>query len=283
MFLHQLKITSPMSLTRKLFLVLSLFILKTSFAQKQYQRMVWHEEFNYTGLPDSNIWNYENGFIRNQESQYYTQARKENAYVHGGCLEIKAIKGDYPNKFYIKGSSDWRKKNPTANYTSASITTHRLHMWRYGKIVVRAKLPKGIGVWPAIWMLGEKGNWPFCGEIDIMELIGKEPTHIYGTAHYAADNKSGYKSSGGVISINNLSEAFHDYAIQWNKHSIKFLVDDSVYHIFKTSAAKFKGVNPFRRKFYLLLNLALGGSWGGPVGKNVLPQSFLIDYVRVYK
>ncbi|AYD46770.1 glycoside hydrolase family 16 protein [Arachidicoccus soli] len=266
------------------FLFSFLMLFNHSFGQKKYNRMVWHEEFNYTGLPDSTIWNYENGFVRNQESQYYTKARKENAYVHDGYLEIKAIKENYPNKFYLKGSTDWRKKAPNAAYTSACITTKNLHTWRYGKIVVRAKLPMGLGVWPAIWMLGaEKYKWPRNGEIDIMELIGREPTHIYGTAHYAADNKSGHKSSGGVISVNDLSDAFHNYAVVWNKHTIKFMVDDSVYHSFNTSPAKYKGENPFRKKFYLLLNLAMGGSWGGPIGENVLPQSFLVDYVRIYK
>lgn len=248
------------------------------------RKLVWSEEFNYTGLPDSTKWSYERGFVRNNEKQFYTLGRKENAFVHDGVLEIKSIKEDYPNTFYKAGSEIWNTRDSVAHYTSASINTQGKASWKYGRIEVRAKLPKGLGVWPAIWMLGaniDQVNWPLCGEIDIMEFVGHDSSAVYGTIHYAAGN--GHKSSGGKVEVVQPYNDFHVYSLEWDKKEMKFFFDKKLYHTFIPDSTKQYGNNAFHKPFYLLLNLALGGDWGKYIQDDNLPQSFLVDYVRIYK
>jgi beta-glucanase (GH16 family) len=138
--------------------ILLLMIMPFSFciyvAAQHKLKLVWSDEFNYTGLPDSTKWTYEHGYIRNHENQYYTLARKENVFVHDGVLEIKGGKENYANEFYKKGGNDWRTSDSLTRYTSASINTLGKASWKYGRVEVRAKIPKGLGVWPAIWMMG---------------------------------------------------------------------------------------------------------------------------------
>ncbi len=246
-------------------------------------KLVWSDEFNYTGLPDSSKWTYEHGFIRNQESQYYTYARQQNAWVHDGMLEIKAIKEIYPNEFYVRGSTDWKTQDSLVQYTSACLITLGKASWKYGRIEVRAKIPGGQGVWPAIWMMGENRlsvDWPACGETDIMEFIGRDSTHIYGTMHFAGSN--GPVSNGKRIETPAPYDGFHLYALEWDSTEMKIFFDDSAYQVFPVGEATLNGDNPYRKPFSLLLNLALGGAWGGPVDDAILPKSFLIDYVRIY-
>ncbi|ENM5843892.1 glycoside hydrolase family 16 protein [Vibrio mimicus] len=255
-------------------------------------QLVWNDEFNYQGLPDPKKWGYEEGFIRNNEEQYYTVNRIENARVENGNLVIEGRKETYSNANYQADSDDWRINRKEGKYTSASITTLGKASWTYGKIEVRAKLPQGKGVWPAIWTLGENRippigesktgtvTWPFCGEIDIMEFVGKEPNHIYGTIHFA-DLNNKHKSDGGKIDfklppVND----FHTYTAEWNKDNIKFFIDGKMYHTADTT----KSINnAFDKPHYLLINLALGGAWGGELDENILPQKYLVDYVRVYQ
>ena len=247
-------------------------------------KLVWNDEFNYTGLPDSTKWTYEEGFIRNHETQYYTYARPQNAWVHDGYLEIKAIKEDYPNKFYKRGSTNWTTRDSLVHYTSACLITLGKESWKYGKIEVRAKIPHGQGVWPAIWMMGADRpgvGWPACGETDIMEFIGKDSTHIYGTMHYPSAN--GPASNGSKVETMQPYNGFHVYGLEWDSTEMKISFDSTVYQTFPVNDATLNGDNPFRKPFYLLINLALGGAWGGPVADSVLPQSYLIDYVRVYQ
>ncbi|WP_153797664.1 glycoside hydrolase family 16 protein [Foetidibacter luteolus] len=267
------------------FAIVALLLLATA-ATAQKKKLVWSEEFNYTGLPDSNKWGYEHGFIRNKEKQYYTIARKENAFVHDGVLEIKAIKEAYANAFYQPGSGDWKTADSTAQYTSACIVSEGKAWWKYGRIEVRAKLPRGLGVWPAIWMMGinrPQYGWPICGEIDIMEFVGNDSSHVYGTIHYAKEDGINHSSSGGKIQVKKPYDDFHTYALEWNRNDIRIFFDDILYHTFKTGNAGVKSGNPFKRPFYLMLNLALGGTWAGTIDDSNLPQSFLVDYVRVYK
>jgi beta-glucanase (GH16 family) len=168
-------------------------------------KLVWADEFDYQGLPDPAKWGYEEGFVRNGESQYYTRARLENARVENGLLTIECRKEHYtPNN------------HAPVEYTAASLTTQFKASWQYGRIEVRAKLPQGKGVWPAIWTLGTNIStvgWPTCGEIDIMELVGKDPNHIYGTLHYGV--KGQHKSDGGGLETNKPSDDFHIYAVEW--------------------------------------------------------------------
>ncbi|MGI8637258.1 MAG: glycoside hydrolase family 16 protein, partial [Segetibacter sp.] len=196
-------------------------------------KLVWSEEFNYTGLPDSTKWNYERGFIRNNEKQFYTYKRKENAYVNNGVLTITAQKESFVNEKYKPASSQWQTKDSLASYTSAAIITANKVSWKYGKIEVRAKIPGGLGAWPAIWMLGDnesKVGWPLCGEIDIMEFVGHDSSAIHGTVHYADPTTKKHLQSGNKVLVEKPYNDFHIYATQWDSKEIRFLFDGKVYH-----------------------------------------------------
>jgi len=237
-------------------------------------KLVWSDEFNYQGLPDPAKWNYEEGFVRNHEKQYYTRARLENARVENGLLVIECRKDHYTPPGH-----------EPVEYTSASLTTQHKASWLYGRIEVRAQIPRGRGVWPAIWMLGinhETHHWPNCGEIDIMEVVGKQPNLVHGTVHYGIDGI--HRSSHDQWkAVEPPDRAFHTYALEWTPERMDFFYDQHKYHTFPVSQADDQGANPFRKPQYLLLNFALGGEWGGPVDDSVLPQKYLIKYVRVYQ
>ena len=275
------------TLISRLFLLLILIAGTSSNAQKREKwKLVWKEEFNYSGLPNAKKWSYEVGHIRNNEKQYYTNARKENAWVSNGVLAITGKKESFPNEFFKKGSGDWKTQDSTAQYTSASINTLGKVGWKYGRIEIKAKLPHGRGIWPAIWMMGTNRSevgWPKCGEIDIMEFVGNQPKDIYGTMHFPDPNAEGNKSNGNKITSENLKNDFHLYAIEWNEKTIDVYFDNNKYHSFSIDSAGVGEDNPFRKPFYLLLNLAMGANWPGPIDDSVLPQQFLVDYVRVYE
>jgi beta-glucanase (GH16 family) len=195
-------------------------------------------------------------------------------------LIIEGIKEEYP--YPALGTAP----SGTAHYTSAAIETVGKADWLYGRIEVKAKLPAGKGTWPAIWMLGSdrttKGfGWPKCGEIDIMELVGKEPDIIHGTIHYFANGAKA--SKGDKIQIPGTSTDFHVYAAEWAPDKIDLFVDDKKYFTFKVSDAENDGPNPFQKPQYLILNLALGGSWGGDIDDSIFPQRMVVDYVRIYE
>lgn len=260
------------------------------FSTSNGYKLVWSDEFNYVGKPDPTKWAYANGFIANQEKQYYTDSLK-NARVENGHLIIEAHKETIANKDYqnneIKGWAKYKAKIDTAQYTSARLKTEGLAEWKYGYIEVKAKLPKGRGMWPAIWMLGENRKevgWPECGEIDIMEHVGYDKDNIHGTIHTKAYNHTKKTQKGKTIFIENPHNAFHVYAIEWTPENMDFSVDGVVYnHIeneHKTSAEW-----PFDQNFYLILNVAVGGMWGGQKGidDSIFPQKMLVDYVRVYQ
>lgn len=245
--------------------------------EAQGWKLVWSDEFDKPGLPDAAKWDYEEGWVRNNELQYYTRGRQENARVEGGNLVIEGRKEEYKLPAPSRGRD-------TADYTSASLTTRGKASWQYGRIEVRAKLPQGKGVWPAIWMLGDNiktVGWPACGEVDIMEFVGHTPDKVHATLHYRKEGK--HASKGSALKVDKPWEAFHVYAVEWTPEQMVFTYDDQKYHTFDLSAADDGGDNPFRHPQYLILNLALGGSWGGKMDDSVLPQKFLIDYVRVYQ
>ncbi|ARS40744.1 hypothetical protein CA265_14195 [Sphingobacteriaceae bacterium GW460-11-11-14-LB5] len=258
----------------KLFIAVFLwFCITTANAQdaSRFKKLVWADEFNYKGLPDSTKWDYEVGFVRNKEPQYYTKARLENARVANGNLIIEAKKENYKD----------------AKFTSASIITLNKKHFKYGKIEVLAKVPKGIGGWPAIWMLGinrTEVKWPNCGEIDILEYIGKDSAAVYGTVHYSdIDGKYGMK--GEHPNVGSPYDGFHLYTFEWDKDKMAMYYDSVKYFEFDISKADQNIQKIFRSKFYLLLNLALGreGTLGGRLDENILPLKYEIDYVRVYK
>ncbi len=244
----------------------------------------WSDEFETEGLPDAAKWNYEEGLVRNEEPQFYTVGRKENARVERGNLVIEGRREEFPNPNYRAGSDNWKEKNPFAPYTSASLTTQGKASWQFGRIEVHAKLPQGKGMWPAIWTLGDdigKVGWPKCGEIDIMEFVGKEPDKIHGTTHFSVDDE--HRSKGKALTVDKPFDAFHVYAVEWFPDRIDFFFDGNKFHSFALDESGVGADNGFRKPHYLLLNLAIGGAWGGEIDDTVLPQKYLIDYVRVYQ
>ncbi|MDF7825331.1 glycoside hydrolase family 16 protein [Pontiellaceae bacterium B12227] len=278
-----------------LLIATTLTLLVTGTTQAEEWKLVWSDEFKEEGLPDGRKWNYEEGFERNQEMQYYMRERKQNARVENGHLIIEGRKETLPNPQVGKGWANWQKERKFIHYTSASLTTKKKFEFTYGRVEVRAKMPRGKGMWPAIWTLGsniQDIGWPRCGEIDIMEYVGKEPHTIHANNHFAnpttkdksLPGESIHRSAGGgKITIQEPYNGFHVYAMEWNEKEIKVFADDKQYATFKIDLAGAGSNNPFRKPHYLLLNLAMGGSWGGEIDDRVLPQRYEIDYVRVFK
>jgi beta-glucanase (GH16 family) len=269
---------------KTIYLPVIIFIFTLSVYASE-SKLVWSDEFNYTGLPDKTKWDYEEGFVRNREMQFYTRGRKQNARVENGVLTIEGRKENFPNPKYTPDSKNWRQKRKSAEYTSASLITLNKAAWKYGRIEVRAKLPRGKGVWPAIWMMGENRpqvHWPACGEIDIMEYIGRNTNTVYATVHYPSD-RGKHKSNGKHITTQKPYNDFHIYAIEWDSDKIEFFFDNRKYHTFNIDDAGKGEDNPFRKPQYLLINLALGGSWGRDIDDTILPAQYQIDYVRIYE
>jgi beta-glucanase (GH16 family) len=231
--------------------------------------LVWSDEFNGTTV--SSDWTFDigtgNSGWGNNELQYYTD---QNVTVAGGFLEIKA-------------------KSETFNsqeYTSTRMKTQGLNSWKYGRIDIRAALPYGKGIWPALWMLGDNISsvgWPSCGEIDIVEMIGGEGLNdrtIHGTAHW---NQSGHSQYGNSYSLpsGKFADEFHVFSIIWDATSIKWLMDDVQYNQLDITPAE---LSEFQNNFFLIFNVAVGGNWpGNPDATTVFPQSMYVDYVRVFQ
>ncbi|HEY1872674.1 MAG TPA: glycoside hydrolase family 16 protein [Chitinophagaceae bacterium] len=238
---------------------------------KQWQ-MVWSDEFNYSGLPDSTKWNYDvggNGW-GNNELEYYTDKRLENARVENGNLVIEARKEPFMG----------------TNYTSARLLTKNKGDWQYGKIEVRAKLPRGRGTWPAIWMLGSTTplKWPDDGEVDIMEHVGFDQGIIHGSIHCKKYNWVMGTQKTATIPVMDCSDSFHVYKVEWDNSKITISVDSSSYLTFPNEHSGYDAW-PFDNKMFLILNVAVGGNWGGQQGvdDSIWPQQMLIDYVRVWQ
>jgi beta-glucanase (GH16 family) len=234
-------------------------------------RLVWSDEFDTDGLPDPGKWTYEVGYVRNNEAQFYTYGRPGNARIENGLLIIEARKELF-NGF---------------EYTSASLTTRGNAEFTYGRVEVKAMLPSGRGMWPAIWMLGsniDQVGWPACGEIDIMENVGYRKRRIHGHVHYHDDTRGKGARMGESLRLTRPWSRFYLYAIEWYEDRIDFFVDDIKYFTFLKGSG---GLDqwPFDRPHYLLINLAVGGSWGGKRGidDSAFPGRFMIEYVRVYE
>jgi beta-glucanase (GH16 family) len=254
-----------------LFLFLS-SLLTTAHSQQKNWQLVWSDEFNQDGLPDTAKWGYDVGYIANKEKQYYTQSRLENGRVEDGNLVIEARKESWEGY----------------DYTSARLVTRGKQTWTYGRFEIRAKVPSGNGTWPAIWMLGtniREAGWPTCGEIDIMEYVGYDPNIVHANVHTKAYNHSIGTNKGDKIELEKPWENFHVYAIEWFDDRIDFFVDDVKYFSFAKESDQDPAVWPFNQPQYLLLNLAIGGNWGGTKGidDNLFPHKFYVDYVRVYE
>jgi beta-glucanase (GH16 family) len=258
----------------KFFAVITLLaIFCTTNAKAQQYKLAWSDEFNYTGLPDSTKWSYDvggNGW-GNRELEYYTKADTNNAVVRNGYLLITARK---------------RQKGDNS-YTSARLVTKGKGDWLYGRIEVRAKLPAGRGLWPAIWMLPtdwKYGGWPASGEIDIMENVGFMPDSVFGSIHTKSFNHVIHTQKTKGLFLKDPYTAFHVYAVEWDPKEIRFFVDENKYTSFQNTGKGFAEW-PFDQRFHLILNIAVGGGWGGQKGVDdpIFPRSMIVDYVRVYK
>lgn len=225
--------------------------------------LVWSDEFNVDGAPDSSKWGYDLGAggWGNNEAEYYTN-RPENVIVQNGILKINAIKENY------SGSS----------YTSARILTKDKFSFKYGRVEIRAKLPIGGGTWPAFWMLGaniSSVGWPACGEVDILEEVGNQLNVNHSSLH--SPGRSGSTPDTATITVPNSTTEFHIYSADWSASTIKFYVDNQLFYTFLNSNSF-----PFNQNFFLIINFAMGGNFGGTIDPNFTSSTFQIDYVRVY-
>lgn len=239
-----------------------------------YSRIVFSDEFDTDGAPDSTKWNYETGYIRNGEMQYYTPG--QNAVCKDGVLIIEA-RNDSVN---IGGE--------LCGVTSASLTTKDRKVWKYGYVEVRAKLPASLGTWPAIWMMPQEniyGKWPRSGEIDIMEHVGYNPEKIHFSAHTERFNHVRGTQRTHVIHAPESVGDFHTYALKWTPDRLTWYYDGVEQYAIDREADSDWTTWPFDIDYYLILNLAFGGGWGAAEGVDIssLPQRFEIDYVRVFQ
>lgn len=258
------------------FFAVSVFLIQCS--SEDERTLVWSDEFSNTGEPDSSRWNYDLGDgcpnvcgWGNNELEYYTKDSK-NVRVENDLLIIEAHKDSLGGKAF----------------TSTRLISKFKGDWLYGRIEVKAKLPRGKGTWPAIWMLStdwKYGGWPASGEIDIMEHVGYDPGVVHGTIHTESYNHIKQTQKEGKITITDAQDSFHVYAIDWSENKMDFFVDGKLYHsVAKGIKDTFKEW-PFDQRFHLIMNLAVGGNWGGAQGvdDSIWPQKIEVDYVRVYQ
>jgi len=249
-------------------------VLLAPLVPAQNWRLVWSDEFDGPSI-DRTKWQHQTGagVWGNNELEYYTD-RPENSFIRDGALVIRANRESYGGR----------------EYTSARLRTSKRGDWLYGRFEIRAKLPRGKGIWPAIWMLPtdwEYGGWPQSGEIDIIELLGDKPSKVYHSLHYGGKSPDNV-ASGGSYTITagpDFAQAFHTFALEWEPEEIRWYVDGR-HTLTKTSwySAKAPFPAPFDRRFHLLLNVAVGGNWpGSPDATTVFPQTMEVDYVRVYE
>ena len=237
--------------------------------------LVWSDEFNGHIL-DASKWEFEVNARGggNNELQYYVT---NNVRVRDGFLSIEARREHYAGP------------EGTRDYTSSRIRTRFRGDWTYGRFDIRAKLPKGKGIWPAIWMMPTDeryGGWPNSGEIDIMELLGHEPNKVHGTLHYGDEAKR-HASQGASHTLpqGTFSDDFHVFRLDWERGAMRWYVDDHLYQTRTNWHTRRHGFPaPFDQRFHLILNLAVGGNWpGNPDSTTVFPQTMAVDYVRVYR
>lgn len=258
----------------------------------QEYTLVWSDEFDEDGKPNPAYWSFENGFVRNQELQWY---QDDNAYCKDGMLIIEGRRENKPNPLYVKGSNtDWRRSRPFIEYTSSSLKTAGKKEFLYGRFEIRARIPLESGSWPAIWTLGTTMEWPSCGEIDIMEYyrINNDP-HLLANVAWGTDER--YKAEWRTRAVpfrhfleknSNWGKEFHVWRMDWEENSIKLYLDDELLNEVSlnetVNGAWGNYTHPFKQPHYLLLNLALGANGGEP---DVLafPMKYEIDYVRVYQ
>lgn len=255
-------------------------------------KLVWSDEFSRDGRPDSTTWNYEHGFVRNQEAQWYQEA---NAWQEDGLLIIEARSEHRPNPTYEEGSRNWGRQRPNIDYTSACLTTMGKREFLYGRLEVMARIPTAGGSWPAIWTLGRGMPWPSCGEVDVMEYyrIGGKP-HILANVAWGSDRQYDAVWNSQKVPFTHFTQRdstwaqrFHIWQMDWDEQSIRLYLDDELLNEVPLSTTVNGSIgrhtNPFTRPQYILLNLALGGQNGGKIDDEALPMRYEIDYVRIYE
>ncbi len=233
----------------------------------------WCDEFDTPGAPNPKNWGYEVGLVRNKEAQFYTRARPENAVVVDGNLVITAR------------HEAWSEGDKKAAYTSASLMTQDKQEFGYGRFEVRAKLPTGRGIWPAIWFLGadKKLTWPACGEIDLMEYVGFDPEKLHFNIHTTAYNHVKKTNKGIAVTVPAATD-WHVYGLELHHDKLTMSLDGKLVFTYSNEGTG-PDVWPFDKPMYMILNVAVGGAWGGQKGidDTVFPQAMLIDYVRYWK
>ncbi len=241
--------------------------------------LVWSDEFDVDGAPNPANWGYEHGFVRNQELQWY---QPDNAAVADGLLTIAAQKVHVLNPNYQSGSTDWKKSRQYYDYTSTSMTTSGKHSWQYGRFEMRARIDTRQGSWPAFWILGDSTSWPQSGEVDIMEyyagkVLANVCTPSGGNCTWDSTNQA-LSSLGSAW-----SDEFHVWAMEWDAQHVDLYLDDKLVNTYAVSTANSTNPNPYdTKKFYVLVNLALGANGGDPSGTS-FPITYQVDYVRVYQ
>ena len=236
--------------------------------------LVWQDEFETAGLPDEAKWDYDtyrNPQWHNNELQYYTARRLENSRIESGSLKITALDEPFSSR------SNWGGKQ----YTSTRLVTRGKAEWTYGHFEIRAKLPCAIGTWPAIWMLGShtlpaEPNWPASGEIDIMEHVGRDLNKIISAFHYPV--YFGGNAKVATTMVPTATTEFHVYKLEWTPVSMQIFVDDKLFHTLPNSPSI-----PYNQNFFMILNIAMGGTLGGAIDPAFKSTTFEIDYVRVYQ
>jgi beta-glucanase (GH16 family) len=245
--------------------------------------LVWADEFAGDGQPDPANWTYEEGFVRNQELQWY---QRENARVTQGLLVIEARRERAANPRVDAASGDWKRRRAFAEYTSASLMTRGLHQWQYGRFEMRGRIDTHAGLWPAFWTLGVAGNWPGNGEIDIMEYY--RGMLLANVAWSSADRRAVWADSRTPIATFDPEwpKSFHVWRMDWDDRAIALSVDGQQLKqvdLTQTLNQDGSGINPLHQPHYLLVNLAVGGTQGGDPSSTAFPARYEIDYVRVYQ
>ena len=276
---------------QKFLIVICLFTVLSSKSWCQLQsnttngyKLVWADEFNNEGAPDSTNWGYEHGFVRNHEAQWY---QRENAVCHKGLLVIEAKREHLPNPNYLPQNNNWTTSRQFIEYTSASINTRGLHSWQYGRMVMRARIPVDAGLWPAFWTLGISKPWPSNGEIDIMEYYRNMLLANIACGTATPNTAKWHSTKTPLDSLGKgWSKKFHIWRMDWDETAISLFVDDQLLnHVALKDLVNQDGsrFNPFMQPHYILLNFAIGGDSGGDPSVTAFPSRYEIDYVRVYQ